>query len=52
MDRTGQYVPAAQTDIVLVFWQNDPTGQGLSVVDPAGQKPPMLQESFDEGVEQ
>jgi hypothetical protein len=38
--------------MVLVFVQNDPAGQGLSVVDPAGQKPPTLQLSLDAGVEQ
>jgi hypothetical protein len=38
--------------MVLVFTQNDPAGQALSVVDPAGQKLPMLHASTDDGVEQ
>jgi hypothetical protein len=28
--------------MVPVLLQNDPAGQGLSVADPVGQKPPVL----------
>ena len=52
VDRRGQNVPAAHTAMTLEFRQKDPAGQGVSETDPAGQKLPMLQASFDEGVEQ
>ncbi len=43
MLRCWQYVPAAQTEIVLVSLQKDPAGHGLSLDVPGGQYPPALQ---------
>jgi hypothetical protein len=37
VELAGQYVPAAHTDIVLEFLQNDPAGQGLAEEEPRGQ---------------
>jgi hypothetical protein len=42
VEQDGQYVPAGQTEIVLVSLQKDPDGQGMFAVDPAGQYPPVL----------
>jgi hypothetical protein len=37
IELAGQYVPAAQTEMVLVFVQNDPPGQGLLDEEFTGQ---------------